>query len=81
MAMRIPVEVFPDQIQGIQQSGKDDSGRPLLIIMPDGYGHIPPEGVQDAKTLGLGDILEVHSSKRGFQEFGRPNQFFRIVCV
>jgi len=57
------------QLQGIDQAGQSDSGRALLVIVPDGDFHFLAQGIQDTEALGVGKVFQVDAAKRRLQVF------------
>ena len=57
-----------DDLQGVNQPGQGDSGRALLIVVPDRDLGLLAQRVQDAEALGLGDVLQVDAAKRRLEQ-------------
>jgi len=54
---------------GVNQAAQQYRRRPLLVVMPDRDAALRAQGVQDAETLGLGDVLQVEAAEAGLKDF------------
>jgi len=66
-------------IQCVDQTRQRHRGGTLLIVMPDRYFRLIPQRFEDAKTLGLRDVLQVDSAKTRLQVEDGPNDAVRVL--
>jgi hypothetical protein len=67
--------------EGVDQTGEDDCGGSLLVIVPDGdlKVWIGPQRVQHLEALGLRDVLQVDPTKGWLEPLGGLHDFVGIL--
>ena len=75
------LHIFSDNLQRIDETGEQHSGRALLIVVPHRNGEFFSQPVENTEALGLRDVFQIDATKVRLDELDRPNDFIRVLGV
>ena len=72
---------LPDELECVEQRGKDNGSRALLIVMPNRYRAIGAQRIEDAKAFRLCDVLQIDAAEARSEQADGSHDFVRIARV
>src|SRR5690606_23663112 len=72
-------DVFADHFQAIQDGGRRDDGRAVLVVMEDRYHHARAQLLLNVEALGRLDVFQVDAAQRGLERGDDVDEFVRVV--